>query len=105
LDSFTGVGGSERVEIGDWWFKVRTEVNGTSSVKDLPFVIGRWVVEVFKGPITGIDAALQQGLDAAEVKGWAHQRTLQIGWRRAWLRTLVLLARRPVSMRIPALSS
>jgi hypothetical protein len=29
--------------------------------------------------MAGIDAALQQGLHAAEIKGWLHQRTLQIG--------------------------
>jgi hypothetical protein len=78
---------------------------GTSSVKDLPFVIGRWVIKLFKRPIARIDAALKQCLDAAEIKGWPHQRTLQIGWRRAWLRTLVLLPRRPVSIRIPAFTS
>jgi hypothetical protein len=79
LDGFTGVGGSERVEVGDWWLIVRAEVLGTSSVKDLPFVIGRWVIKLFKRPIARIDAALKQRLDAAEIKGWAHQRTLQIG--------------------------
>jgi hypothetical protein len=34
------------------------------------------MVELLKGPMAGIDAALQQGLHAAEIKGWFHGQGL-----------------------------
>ena len=78
---------------------------GAPCVDQLLLVIGGGVIDLFKGPMAGGDATLKKGLDGREIKGALHQRTLQIGWRRPWLRTQVLLAKRPVSIRIPARTS
>jgi hypothetical protein len=79
LDGFAGVGGAERVGIGSGWFVGGREEPGAAGFDQVALVIRRWEVELLNGPMAGIDAALQQGLHAAEIKGWLHQRTLQIG--------------------------
>jgi hypothetical protein len=63
LDGFAGVGGAERVGIGLRWFVGRGEICGATGFDQVAFVIGAWVIQMFKGPMSGIDAALKERLD------------------------------------------
>jgi hypothetical protein len=63
LDGNACVGGSERVGIGLGWFVGRGEICGATGFDQVAFVIGAGVVKVFKRPMTGIDAALEERLD------------------------------------------
>jgi hypothetical protein len=63
LDGFTGVGGAEGIGIGRGWFVGGGEVFRTACVEKLPFIVRAGVIQVFKGPMARVDAALEERLD------------------------------------------
>lgn len=72
MDDFAGVGLTERVGIGGGWFVGGGEVFGLAGFDQVAFVVGGWMVEVFKGPKATVDAVLKDCLDGGEIKSWAH---------------------------------